>query len=75
MRPFDDTDTSRASHLVDAVVAVPLLGGVFAVLAALAAAHHPHRLPLLPVLGLGSIFVVDGDVTVESHGPENRRKP
>lgn len=57
------------AHLVDAVVAVSLLGGVLADAPPLGAAHHPHRLPRPPVLGLGSEFVVERRVTVEGQRP------
>lgn len=32
----------------------------------LAAAYYSNRFALLPVLGLGPIFVIDGNVAVES---------
>lgn len=38
-------------------------------LSALAAAHNSNRFSLLPVLGLGSVFVIERDVAVESQRP------
>lgn len=66
------------SHLVDAIVAVSLFGGVLADAPPLGAAHHPHWLPRPPVLGLCSEFVVERRVTVESQrsaeGRDEERK-
>lgn len=61
------------SHLVDAVVAVSLLGGILADAPPLGAAHHPHRLPRPPVLGLGSEFVIERRVAVEGQCPAEGR--
>lgn len=72
--PISSSHTSGTpgSHLVDAVVAVSLFGGVFADAPPLGAAHHPHRLPCPPVLGLGSEFVIEWCVAVEGQRPADR---
>lgn len=56
---------AQPSHLVDAVVSVALQGRVLAVLAALDAPDHAHRLPRAPVLGLGALLVIDGRAAVQ----------
>lgn len=56
-------------YLVDAIVAVAILRRVLAVLASLAAAHHPHRLASPPVLGLRARLVIHGRVTVQCQRP------
>lgn len=61
-----------APYLVNAIVSVSLLRAVFAVLSTLAAAHNSNRFTLLPIFGLGSVFVIDRDVAVESQRPEGK---
>lgn len=59
-------------YLVNAIISVSLLRAVFAVLSTLAAAHNSNRFALLPILGLGSVFVIYRDIAVESQRPEGK---
>lgn len=52
------------THLVNAVISVSIFRAVFAVFAAFRTAHHPHRLPCLPVLCLSTILLVHWRVAV-----------
>jgi hypothetical protein len=52
------------TYLVDAIVAVSVLGCVLGVLASLAVPDDPHWLASLPVLRLPSLLVVQRAVTV-----------
>lgn len=61
--------SSVSSYLIYPIISVSFLRGVFTVFATLAAAHDSNWFSRLPVLCIGSIFVVDRDVAVESQRP------
>lgn len=58
-----------SSHLVNAVISVPIFWAVFAVFATFRTAHHPHRLPRLPVLCLSTVLLIHWRIAVQSQGP------
>lgn len=69
LHQLSPTSGTSSPHLVDAVIAVSLFGGVFADAPPLGTAHHPNRLPCPPVLGLCSKFVIERCVAIEGKRP------
>ena len=56
-------------HLVNAVVAIAFLGSVLGVFPAFTVTHHTHRFAFLPVARFGTVFLIDGGVTILGERP------
>lgn len=56
------------AHLIDAIIAVALCGGVLAMFPTLHVSDHAHWLPLAPVFSLRT-FLVDWGVAIERQSP------
>lgn len=57
------------SYLIYPIISVSFLRAVFTVFASLAAAYNSYWLALLPILRLGSVFVINRYIAVESQCP------